>query len=92
MKTDKKEILQALLLSVARHYVLNIKLQGFQRPVKTAVMGIAHNRILLYPFAIDGQPVPRNVVSILDIEWVRSYDIIYGSPVLETIRSLGLVA
>ena len=88
MKTDKKEILKELLLSQNRGTVLNLKLKGIGKPVKTAVQHVGHNCILLHPKCIYGEPLEKNTVTLLDIEWVRRYDVAYGSQVLESIRAL----
>ena len=88
MKTEKKEILKELLLSQNRGVVLNLKLKGIAKPVKTAVQHVGHNSIILHPVCINGQPVVKNIITMLDIEWVRRYDVTYGSKVLESIRAL----
>ena len=88
MKTDKKEILKELLLSQNRGIVLNLKLRGIGKPLKTAVQHVGHNCITLHPVCIYGEPVVKNIITMLDIEWVRRYDVTYGSKVLESIRVL----
>lgn len=80
MKIDKKEILKELLLSESRGDVLNIKIKGEAMPIKTAVQHVGHNSITLHPHSIYGNPVTKNVLTLLDIEWVRNYGLVYGSP------------
>ncbi len=86
MKTDKKEILRELLLSENRGFVLSIKLSGQSQPIKTAVKAVDHNKIVLESTCIFGHPLDRTVVTLLDIEWVKRYKVLYNSPVYESIR------
>jgi hypothetical protein len=86
MKTDKKEILRELLLSENRGYVVSIKFKDLPHPVKTAVRSVEHNRIVLRPTCIFGHPLERTVFTLLDIEWVVRYKVLYDSPVYESIR------
>lgn len=86
MKTDKKEILRELLLSENRGFVLCIKLKGQRQPVKTAVKHLDHNRIVLQPTCIFGHPLDRTVVTLVDVEWVTRYKVLFDSPVYESIR------
>lgn len=88
MKTDKKEILRELLLSENRGFVLCIKLAGEERPIKTAVRSVEHNRVVLESTCIFGHPLARTVVTLLDIEWVKRYKVLFDSPVYESIRMI----
>jgi hypothetical protein len=87
MKTDKKEILRELLLSENRGFALGIKLKG-QRPIKTAVRNLDHNKIVLESTCIFGYPLDRTVISLMDIEWVTRYKVLFHSPVYESIRMI----
>ena len=86
MTTDKKEILRELLLSENRGYVLGIKIKGVAHPVKTACRHVDHNRIELEPTCVFGHPLDRTSLTLLDIEWVKRYRVLYSSPVYESIR------
>jgi hypothetical protein len=86
MKTDKKEILRELLLSENRGFVVSIKLKGQRQPIKTAVRHLDHNKIILESTCIFGHPLDRTVITLLDIEWVTRYKVLYNSPVYESIR------
>jgi hypothetical protein len=86
MKTDKKEILRELLLSENRGFVLSIKLNDHAYPIKTAVKSVDHNKIILESTCIFGHPLERTVLTLLDIEWVKRYKVLYNSPVYESIR------
>lgn len=86
MKTDKKEILRELLLSENRGYVLSIKIKGAPGEIKTAVHMVEHNRIVLESTCIFGHPLERTVLTLVDIEWVKRYKVLYTSPVYESIR------
>jgi hypothetical protein len=84
--TDKKEILRELLLSENRGYVLGIKVKDLPQPIKTACRHVDHNRIELEPTCIFGHPLLRTTLTLLDIEWVKRYRVLYHSPVYESIR------
>jgi hypothetical protein len=86
MKTDKKEILRELLLSENRGYVLSIKIKGKPTPLKTAVKNVDHNKITLHDTCIFGHPLERSVITLVEIEWVKRYRVLYTSPVYESIR------
>jgi hypothetical protein len=86
MKSDKKEILRELLLSENRGYVLSIKLKDQSIILKTAVRKVEHNRIVLESKCIFGLPLQRTVLTLIDIEWVKRYKVLYTSPVYESIR------
>src|SRR5688572_31386894 len=86
MKVDKKEILRELLLSENRGYVVGVKLKGFNRPFRTAVKHVDHNRIILQDTCIFGHPLEKTIVTLLDIEWVTRYKVLFTSPVYESIR------
>ena len=86
MKTDKKEILRELLLSENRGFVLSIKLNNQSQPVKTAVRHADHNKIILEETCIFGHPLDRTVITLMDIDWVKRYKVLYNSPVYESIR------
>jgi hypothetical protein len=86
MKTDKKEILRELLLSENRGFVLSIKLSDGSRPIKTAVKHVDHNKIILQDTCVFGHPLSRTVLTLLDIESVTRYKVLYNSPVYESIR------
>jgi hypothetical protein len=88
MKTDKKEILRELLLSENRRFVLCIKLKNESRPFKTAVRSIDHNRIVLEPTCIFGHPLSQSVITLIDIEWVKRYKVVFDNPVYESIRMI----
>jgi hypothetical protein len=88
MKTDKKEILRELLLSENRGFVLSIKLTGDNRPIKTAVRHVEHNKIILQPTCIFGHRLERTVLTLMDIEGVTRYKVLYDSPVYESIRMI----
>lgn len=86
MTTDKKEILRELLLSENRGYVLAIKTKDHTHPIKTACRHVDHNKIELEPTCIFGHPLDRTTLTLLDIEWVKRYRVLYTSPVYESIR------
>jgi hypothetical protein len=86
MKTDKKEILRELLLSENRGYVLSIKLKDNKSLIKTAVKNVDHNRIILESTCIYGHPLERTVITLVDIEWVKRYKVLYTNSVFESIR------
>jgi hypothetical protein len=86
MKTDKKEMLRELLLSENRRFVLCIKLKCIDQPYKTAVKSVEHNRVTLESTCIFGHALERNVVTLLDIEWVKRYKVLFDNPVYESIR------
>jgi hypothetical protein len=86
MKTDKKEMLRELLLSENRRFVLCIKLKGIDQPYKTAVKSVEHNRVTLESTCLFGHALERNVVTLLDIEWVKRYKVLFDNPVYESIR------
>jgi hypothetical protein len=86
MTTDKKEILRELLLSENRGYVIGIKIKGIAHPIKTACKRVDHNRIEFEPTCIFGHPLDRTVFTLIDIEWVKRYKVLYNSPVYESIR------
>jgi hypothetical protein len=86
MKVDKKEILRELLLSENRGYVISVKLKGFNRPFKTAVKQVDHNRIILHNTCIFGHSLEKTVFTLLDVEWVMRYKVLFNSPVYESIR------
>jgi hypothetical protein len=86
MKFDKKEILRELLLSENRGYVLSIKLKGQARTLRTAVRKVEHNRIVLESTCIFGHPLERTTITLIDIECVKRYKVLYSSPVYESIR------
>ena len=86
MKTDKKEILRELLLSENRGFVLSIMLKDQERPIKTAVRSVEHSRVILQPTCIFGHPLDRTVITLVDIEWVKRYKVLFDSPVYESIR------
>jgi hypothetical protein len=86
MKRDKKEILRELLLSENRGYVVGLKLKGIDRPIRTVVTNLEHNKIVLAPTCIYGEPLQRTVITLLDIEWAKLYKALYSSPMLESIR------
>jgi hypothetical protein len=86
MRTDKKEILRELLLSENRGFVICLKLKGEERPVKTAVRSVEHNRVILEPTCIFGHRLDRTVITLLDVEWVKRYKVLFTSPVYESIR------
>jgi hypothetical protein len=88
MKTDKKEILRELLLSENRGFVLCIKLNNDRKPIKTAVKQVDHNKIVLQSTCVFGHPLDRTVLTLLDIEWVKRYKVMYDSPVYESIRMI----
>lgn len=88
MKTDKKEILRELLLSENRGYVLSIKLKNENQLLKTAVQHVEHNRIILMPTCIYGHTLERTVLTLLDIEWVKRYKVLYSHPMYESIRTI----
>ncbi len=88
MKTDKKEILRELLLSENRGYLLSIKLRDMDRPIKTAVKNVNHNKIVFESTCIFGHPLDRTVVTLIDIEWVKRYKVLFNSPVYESIRMI----
>jgi hypothetical protein len=88
MKTDKKEILRELLLSENRRFVLCIKLRNESRPFKTAVKSLDHNRVILESTCIFGHPLDHTVVTLLDIEWVKRYKVLFDNPVYESIRMI----
>jgi hypothetical protein len=88
MKTDKKEILRELLLSENRGFVLSLKLKGDNRPIKTRVKQVEHNRIVLESTCIFGHPLERTVLTLIDIEWVKRYKVLFDSPVYESIRMI----
>lgn len=86
MTTDKKEILRELLLSENRGYVIGVKIKGIAHPIKTACKHLDHNRIEFEPTCIFGHPLERTNYTLLDIEWVKRYKVLYTSPVYESIR------
>ena len=86
MKTDKKEILRELLLSENRGYVLGIKLRGNDKPIKTAVRAVEHNRIILEATCIFGNPLLRTTITLLEIEGVKRYRTFFSNSVFESIR------
>lgn len=86
MKTDKKEILRELLLSENRGYVIGIKIKGLEKPFKTVVRNVEHNRIILESTCVYGEPLERTIITLLEIEWVKRYKALFSSPVLESIR------
>ena len=86
MKTDKKEILRELLLSENRGFVLSIKFRDQDKPIKTAVKHVDHNKIVLESTCIFGHPIDRTVITLLDVEWVKRYKVMFNSPVYESIR------
>jgi hypothetical protein len=86
MKFDKKEILRELLLSENRGYVLSIKLKDQSTALRTAVRKVEHNRIVLESTCIFGHPLERTTITLIDIEWVKRYKVLYSSPVYESIR------
>jgi hypothetical protein len=86
MKFDKKEILRELLLSENRGYVLSIKLKNQSSLLRTAVRKVEHNRIALESTCIFGYPLERTTITLIDIEWVKRYKVLYTSPVYESIR------
>jgi hypothetical protein len=88
MKTDKKEILRELLLSENRGFVLCIKLNNDRKLIKTAVKHLDHNKIVLQATCVFGHPLERTVLTLLDIEWVKRYKVMYDSPVYESIRMI----
>ena len=88
MKTDKKEILRELLLSENRGFVVSIKLANQRQPIKTAVKHLDHNKIVLESTCIFGHPLECTVITLLDIEWVTRYKVLYNSPVYESIRMI----
>jgi hypothetical protein len=88
MSSDKKEILRELLLSENRGFVLSIKLKGSSRPIKTAVKHVDHNKIILQSTCVFGHPLERTVFTLLDIESVKRYKVLYDSPVYESIRMI----
>lgn len=86
MKTNKKEILRELLLSENRGYVLGIKLRGDDKPIKTAVRSVEHNRINLEPTCVFGHPLARTAITLLEIESVKRYQTFFSNSVFESIR------
>jgi hypothetical protein len=86
MKTDKKEIFRELLLSENRGYVLGIKIKGMNRPIKTAIHQVDHNKIVFESTCIYGYPLERTIYTLVDIEWVKRYKVLFSSPVYESIR------
>jgi hypothetical protein len=86
MTTDKKEILRELLLSENRGYVIGVKIKGIDHPIKTACRNVDHNRIEFEPTCIFGHPLGRTHFTLLDIEWVKRYKVLFDSPVYESIR------
>jgi hypothetical protein len=86
MKTDKKEILREVLLSENRGYVLSIKLKDSKSLIKTAVKNVDHNKIILESTCIYGHPLERTVITLVEIEWVKRYKVLYTNSVFESIR------
>jgi hypothetical protein len=88
MKTDKKEILRELLLSENRGYVVSIKIKNQNRPIKTAVKSVDHNKIVLESTCIFGYALDRSTFTLLDIEWVKLYKVLFTNSVYESIRMI----
>ena len=88
MQTDKKEILRELLLSENRGYVLSIKVKNEFQPIKTAVQLVEHNRIVLMPTCIYGYALEKTTLTLLEIEWVKRYRVLYSNPMYESIRMI----
>ena len=83
---SKKEIFKDILASAQTSCVLKIKLRDVTNPVITAVDRVDKNKITLKPTCLYGFPVPRRVITLLEIESVVRYKTHFNHPLFEKMR------